>query len=131
MKSFSYRYATENDTQLILSFIRGLAEYEKMSDLVVATPELLKHWIFDCKKAEVVFALEGEKEVGFALFFHNFSRATAPVFCGCLPILPLSAAAADLNGPALIGTSRASTIISGLAHFLRMSGPSTALTARD
>ena len=65
MKSFSYRYATENDTQLILSFIRGLAEYEKMSDLVVATPELLKHWIFDCKKAEVVFALEGEKEVGF------------------------------------------------------------------
>ena len=39
-----------------------------MSDLVVATPELLKHWIFDCKKAEVVFALEGEKEVGFNIF---------------------------------------------------------------
>ena len=90
MKSFSYRYATENDTQLILSFIRGLAEYEKMSDLVVATPELLKHWIFDCKKAEVVFALEGEKEVGFALFFHNFSTfvGRAGLYLEDLFILP-------------------------------------------
>ena len=35
--------------------------------------QLLEKWIFDERKAEVIFALEGEREVGFALFFHNFS----------------------------------------------------------
>ena len=40
---------------------------------VVATEELLEHWIFDEKKAEVIFAVEDGTEVGFALFFHNFS----------------------------------------------------------
>lgn len=68
-----YRFAKEDDAALILEFIKELAEYEKMSDQVVATEELLKEWIFEKKKAEVIFATEGEKEVGFALFFHNFS----------------------------------------------------------
>ncbi|MBR3781684.1 MAG: GNAT family N-acetyltransferase [Clostridia bacterium] len=67
------RFATENDTELILDFIKGLAEYEKLENEVVATPELLKEWIFEKKKAEVIFALDNGKEVGFALFFHNFS----------------------------------------------------------
>ncbi len=67
------RFATENDTELILDFIKGLAEYEKMENEVVATPETLKEWIFEKKKAEVIFALDNGKEVGFALFFHNFS----------------------------------------------------------
>lgn len=65
-----FRYANENDVSLILDFIKALAEYEKMSNDVVATEALLKEWIFDKKNAEVIFALEGEKEVGFALFFH-------------------------------------------------------------
>ncbi|MDO4939051.1 MAG: GNAT family N-acetyltransferase [Lachnospiraceae bacterium] len=69
----NYRFAEAEDAALILDFIKALAEYEHMSDQVVATPELLKEWIFDKKKAEVIFALEEEKEVGFALFFHNFS----------------------------------------------------------
>ena len=69
----TFRYAEEKDTALILRFIRELAEYEKMSDEVVATEELLKEWIFEKKKAEVIFAMEGEEAVGFALFFHNFS----------------------------------------------------------
>lgn len=68
-----FRFATENDAALILNFIKGLAEYEKMSDDVVATEDLLREWIFEKKKAEVVFALENGVEVGFALFFHNFS----------------------------------------------------------
>lgn len=68
-----YRFASEKDTALILYFIRELADYEKMLDQVVADEEALKHWIFEQKKAEVVFALEDGKEVGFALFFHNFS----------------------------------------------------------
>ena len=44
-----------------------------MSSEVVAMEELLREWIFEKKKAEVIFAVENGKEVGFALFFHNFS----------------------------------------------------------
>ena len=73
MSNFNFRYANETDVALILYFIKELAEYEKMSDEVVATEELLKEWIFEKKKAEVIFALEDGNEVGFALFFHNFS----------------------------------------------------------
>ena len=72
-KLFAFRKAERTDVALILEFIRELADYEKMLDEVVATPELLEKWIFDERKAEVIFALEGGKEVGFALFFHNFS----------------------------------------------------------
>ena len=68
-----YRYAERQDAALILEFIKALAEYEKLSDEVVATPETLEEWIFDRQKAEVIFALEDGVEVGFALFFHNFS----------------------------------------------------------
>lgn len=67
------RFATAQDIPIILDFIKKLAEYEKMSDEVVATEELLNEWIFQRQKAEVIFALEDGKEVGFALFFHNFS----------------------------------------------------------
>lgn len=68
-----YRFAERKDAALILEFIKGLAEYEKLSDEVVATPETLEEWIFERQKAEVIFALEDGVEVGFALFFHNFS----------------------------------------------------------
>ena len=68
-----FRVAERKDVALILEFIRELADYEKMLNEVVATPELLEKWIFDERKAEVIFVLEGEREVGFALFFHNFS----------------------------------------------------------
>lgn len=68
-----FRYAERKDVGLILEFIKALAEYEHMSDEVVATPELLEEWLFDKKKAEVIFGLEDGREVGFALFFHNFS----------------------------------------------------------
>lgn len=73
MNSTEIRFATESDAPLILDFIKALAKYEKMSDEVVATEALLREWIFEKKKAEVIFALENGKEVGFALFFHNFS----------------------------------------------------------
>ena len=69
----TFRFAQEADCSLILSFIRQLAAYEKMSDQVVATEELLRQWIFVKQKAEVLFVCEGKREVGFALFFHNFS----------------------------------------------------------
>ena len=73
MSDFTIRPACPGDEGLILDFIRRLAVYEKMEDQVVATPELLREWIFEKKKAEVIFAVEDGVEVGFALFFHNFS----------------------------------------------------------
>lgn len=73
MAEFTVRFAEEKDVARILFFIRELAAYEKMSDEVVATEELLREWIFEKKKAEVLFAQEDGKEIGFALFFHNFS----------------------------------------------------------
>jgi len=63
----------KKDVPLILQFIKDLAEYEHMLDEVVATEELLTEWIFQKEKAEVIFVLEDGNEVGFALFFHNFS----------------------------------------------------------
>lgn len=69
----TFRSAERKDVSLILGFIKELADYEKMLDEVVADEATLETWIFDKQKAEVIFALEGEKEVGFALFFHNFS----------------------------------------------------------
>jgi GNAT superfamily N-acetyltransferase len=73
MEIQNYRFAAEADVGMILTFIRELADYEKMLPEVVATEELLREWIFEKQKAEVIFALEDGKEVGFALFFHNFS----------------------------------------------------------
>ena len=69
----TFRFAAAEDCSLILDFIRQLALYEKMADQVVADEALLREWIFDRGKAEVLFAMEGDREVGFALFFHNFS----------------------------------------------------------
>lgn len=89
-KNFEIRFANESDVEIILDFILKLAEYEKMLDDVVATPELLKEWIFEKKKAEVIFALEDGKEVGFALFFHNFSTflGRAGIYLEDLFVLP-------------------------------------------
>lgn len=71
--NLNFRYAKESDTGLILQFIRELAEYEKMLDEVIATEDMLKEWLFDKKKAEVILAVVDGIEIGFALFFHNFS----------------------------------------------------------
>ena len=73
MSELSFRFAVPDDTPLILRFIRLLAEYEKMADLVTATEEELRGQLFEEKKAEVIFAVLDGKEIGFALFFHNFS----------------------------------------------------------
>ena len=69
----NFRYAERQDVSLILRFIRELADYEKMLNEVVADEATLEEWIFDKEKAEVIFACLDNKEIGFALFFHNFS----------------------------------------------------------
>lgn len=68
-----FRYAERKDIALILRFIKELADYENMLAEVVADETTLEAWIFDKQKAEVLFVLDGTTEVGFALFFHNFS----------------------------------------------------------
>ena len=90
MAELSFRFAVREDTPLILSFIRALAEYEQMADQVVATEELLAEQLFDRGNAEVIFALEDGQEVGFALFFHNFSTflGRAGLYLEDLYVLP-------------------------------------------
>lgn len=67
-----FRYAERKDVMLILEFIKELADYENMSEEVIATPQLLEEWIFEKKKAEVIFCVADGVEVGFALVLHCF-----------------------------------------------------------
>lgn len=69
----TFRTAERKDVPLILEFIKELADYEDLLCEVVADEATLEEWIFEKQKAEVIFALLEGKEVGFALFFHNFS----------------------------------------------------------
>jgi len=76
--SLKIRTAEASDCDLILSFIKGLAEYEKLAHEVVATPELLKQNLFGANsKAEVLIAEWNNQPAGFALFFHSFSTFLA------------------------------------------------------
>ena len=86
----TFRKAERSDTELILKFIKELAEYEKMQDEVVADVDDLKQWIFDKEKAEVIFAIVDNTEVGFALFFHNFSTflGRAGIYLEDLYVMP-------------------------------------------
>ena len=72
-EKLTFRYAERKDTPLILQFIKELAEYEKLADQVVADEASLEEWLFDKKKAEVIFPMIEGQEIGYALFFHNFS----------------------------------------------------------
>ncbi len=68
------RPAVREDTAVILHLIQGLADYEKLSKEVVATPQMLEKWLFGERPvAEVLIAEWQGVACGFALFFHNFS----------------------------------------------------------
>lgn len=77
--STEIRAATKADVPVILDFIRQLAAYEKLKHEVVATEDLLRHWLFGERPAAEVVMLEestpgqAPEPVAFALFFHNFS----------------------------------------------------------
>jgi GNAT superfamily N-acetyltransferase len=71
---FTIRQAVESDVPLILSFVKELAAYEKLSDEVTATAEDFRHYIFGERSfAEVVIGEYHATPVGYALYFHNFS----------------------------------------------------------
>lgn len=90
MSDVTFRYAKREDAELILKFIKDLARYEKMENEVVATKGLLEEWLFEKEKAEVIFALSDGKEIGFALFFHNFSTflGRAGIYLEDLYVMP-------------------------------------------
>ena len=85
-----FRMAQRQDCGTILHFIRLLAEYEKLADQVQADEQTLETWLFDRKSAQVLFALDGETVIGFALFFYNFSTfmGRAGVYLEDLFVLP-------------------------------------------
>jgi GNAT superfamily N-acetyltransferase len=73
-EQITIRPAAEHEVSQVLAFIRELALYEHLEAQVVATETSLKAALFGRRPyAEVIFACLGEKPVGFALFFHNFS----------------------------------------------------------
>ena len=71
---FRIESAKDSDRPLILTFIKGLAEYEGLAHEVVATEENLRDSLFGPRaSAEVVIAYNAKEPVGFAVFFHNYS----------------------------------------------------------
>lgn len=74
VKDLTVRPAVAADVPLIFSFIKSLAQYEKLSHEVSATEDSLRATLFGARpSAEVVIADLKGKAVGFALFFHNYS----------------------------------------------------------
>ncbi len=73
MGEVTFRQAKAGDEGLVLEFIRGIAQYEKMLDEVVATEESIREWMVEKKMVEVIFAEAEGDTVGFALYFQNFS----------------------------------------------------------
>ena len=72
--SFTIQPATKADVPVILSFIKKLADYERLSREVVATEKLLRETLFGRRRtAEVAIGYYKREPVGFALFFHNYS----------------------------------------------------------
>ncbi len=67
------RKAERKDAALLLDFIKGIARYEKLENEVVASVEVLEREMFDEHRAEAIFAVVDGREVGFALYFYNFS----------------------------------------------------------
>jgi GNAT superfamily N-acetyltransferase len=71
---FQIKSATEQDVSVILKFIKGLAEYEKLAHEVIATEASLRESLFGPRPAaEVVIAYAGVEPAGFALFYQNYS----------------------------------------------------------
>ena len=66
-----FRFAKREDTELVLNFIKRIAEYEQMPEAVKYTTESLEERMFDRQMGEAIFVLEGEIEVGFCLFYET------------------------------------------------------------
>ncbi|MBO7552719.1 MAG: GNAT family N-acetyltransferase [Bacteroidaceae bacterium] len=72
-QNFTIRKAERKDVALLLEFIKGIARYEELENEVIADFATLESEMFDHQRAEAVFAVVDGREVGFALYFFNFS----------------------------------------------------------
>ena len=72
-KNVEIRKAGRQDVPLLLELIRGIARFAKMEDEVTASADVLEREMFYEHRAEAVFAVVNGREVGFALYFYNFS----------------------------------------------------------
>lgn len=91
MQEIGIKFAEVKDVPLILTFIKGLADFEKLSDQVVATEDILKEQLFGSKPyAQVLICYLNNTPVGFALFFNNFSTflGKAGIYLEDLFVLP-------------------------------------------
>lgn len=90
MPDFTIRPAQRADVPVILNFIRGIADYEKMSKDVIATQESVAHAMFDEKITHCLLAFADAKPIGFALYFYNFSTfiGTKGLYLEDLYLLP-------------------------------------------
>lgn len=146
-EELTFRFAEEADAGTILSFIKALAEYEKLADQVVATEELLREWIFQKGKAEVLFAVKDGREIDFPCSSItsppswvgrvsiwktcSFSRSTgagdmAAVFSASWPASRWSGAADGWSGTAWTGISPALPFTAPWGQYRWTSGPPTA-----
>jgi GNAT superfamily N-acetyltransferase len=72
--TFKIHTASVEDVPVIFSFIKKLADYEKLAHEVVATEQSLRDTLFGPgKTAEVAIGYLDNKPVGFVLYFHNYS----------------------------------------------------------
>ena len=96
---FRIKKAEIDDAVTIYELIRGIAEYEKMLDEVVNTPEMIKEWLFEKKTAETYIGEENGKPVGFIMFFHNYSTfvGRAGIYVEDFFVIPENVAKAMVN----------------------------------
>lgn len=69
----SFRSATADDVELVISFVKKLAVAVDMEDEVDIDVAKFKEWMFDKRKVEALFILENGKEVGMALYLYLFA----------------------------------------------------------
>jgi GNAT superfamily N-acetyltransferase len=74
ISNFTIRPARLADTEALFKLIQALADYEKLTDQVIGTADLLKQHLFGAQPCvEAIVAEIAQQVVGFALFFPNYS----------------------------------------------------------
>jgi len=71
--SVLFRMCKREDLRQVISMIKELADYEKMSDQMVGRAEDLEKSIFINKECEVLLATLDDEIIGYSLFFNSYS----------------------------------------------------------
>lgn len=73
MAEFKFKKYEKEDSKVLMDLITQMAVYEKLEDQLIATEDLLNHWILEEKKLEMFLLQEDEAYIGYVCFFNNFS----------------------------------------------------------